>query len=91
MTNEEAKALLLELGKTSEEIAANLLTLGCKGNHLLIGCPIAQFLGNHGGEVASVDAYHVDLSDYKLCFVTPHPISQFVRQFDDGEYPELEL
>jgi hypothetical protein len=86
--------ILNQLGETSEEVAQSLKDKGFKGKRKRAHCcPIYQYLTSHGLDVG-VSPNEIVLYDIttKGCDITaPLPIKQFIYDFDDGKYPNLEI
>jgi hypothetical protein len=86
--------LLNQLGETPEEVAESLKAKGLKGKRKRAHCcPIYQYLTSHGLDVG-VSPNEIVLYDIttKGCDITaPLPIKQFIYDFDDGKYPNLEI
>lgn len=86
--------LLASLGKTAEEVAAKLLSLGFKGRlNSCLRCPIANFLYAQGLgfiiEVTGISIYingnwYPVMSDDRL-----EGVRKFIVNFDYGQFPEL--
>ena len=84
------------LGNSEVEIAGNLRALDIKGE---IGkpynCPISVFLKSKGYGFPSVRLNNIFVSSGPGgnktfdSMETPYTIKNFVKLFDDGEYPEL--
>jgi len=84
--------LMSSLGNTSDEVAAKLAELDCKGEFRdSSSCPIATYLCKNIEDKSIkiyVDSY--DVAVYGERFIgksrVPPPCSQFVRDFDSGCY-----
>lgn len=93
---------LAELGDDSREVGVKLIGLGCTGyREEGSECPVFKFLtdvkGIDGIERVISDAVWVDDDPIeepeRLPAVTvplPEQVRQFVREFDNGDWPELE-
>ena len=93
-TKEEVLALLLALGKTEEEVAETLVSLGIRGNKWRRGsCPIANYLLKNGFLDAFVIANYavIGAGDYQY-LLSEHPqltgVQSFIFDFDRGLYPK---
>ena len=89
MTEDMIHAVLESLGSTSDEVAATLLAMGCKGTQCDgCGCPVAKALERaFPGESPSVDAEEVDVGPFSVA--TTKAVGEFVSGFDLGHYQEL--
>jgi hypothetical protein len=93
MNCEQAKQLLEGLGSTSAEVAESLKLQGITGKRReCFSCPIAMFLIKNGADIrrGAVGIESIMPSERYEEFDTPPAISRFIRNFDDGQYPELE-
>lgn len=91
---------LLALGKTEASVVKKLTTLGIKGQKGNDkSCPIANYIrvknSTFSNTVISVDDYRIELIDNHknselIILDNFGHISDFIRAFDDGEYPKLE-
>lgn len=103
MTNLTAEviSLLEALGKNSKEVAQTLANKGIKGRKReSTSCAIAAYLQEQG-IAASVHSYNIsnvilcscgcksNVSGESIC-ATPVVIKSFIKNFDNGCYPELE-
>jgi hypothetical protein len=89
MTDHDPLAVLRALGESPDEVAASLLALGCRGmpaQHS--SCPVARYMLARGFEGAAVDNRRMEWDDGRRV-VLPPPVFDFVRRFDQGEYPAL--
>lgn len=89
INNPKIDAALTALGKTGGEVAETLQSLGIKGRHDAIGCPIYNYLVSEGLQLRFV-GYHylgVNISDR---VALPTAITDFLRGFDLGLYPRLD-
>ena len=97
-TKEEVLSLLEKLGKTKEDVANKLQSLGIKGErNKCYSCPLAQYLIKNGiglkvpfvVEVrvgVGVNWYWYPISKYPQL----QGIRDFILAFDRGEFPQLE-
>jgi hypothetical protein len=97
-SKEEIRFLLLSLGSTEDRVANKLISLGIKGERKnCTTCPIAQYLVSKGiedgvgdeneGEVGvGVGSYWYSLATYPQLT----GIYNFIRAFDEGQYPKCE-
>lgn len=87
---------LVELGNTSEEVAAKLLALGvCGQKGEPSSCPIYYYLLTRKGhtQVRAVTGVYVRTSDlgyHHHLMDVPTPVRRFILDFDQGKYPTLE-
>jgi hypothetical protein len=89
MADPDPLVLLRGLGRTPDEVAASLLALDCRGvpaRHR--SCPVARYLQASGFNGAAVDNRRVEWDDVRRV-ILPTAVSDFVRRFDQGEYPAL--
>lgn len=90
---DKVRELLTALGSTSREVADTLQAKGVKGVPLMgTHCPIANYLKGAGIFVKSVTPYCVWAGDTVvdiLGFRRGQVISDFICDFDNGDYPEL--
>ncbi len=87
---------LAALPDTADGIAAHLRAKGIRGvRENPDCCPIANYLSGTGGlygpdvDPSRIDAFTDEGDAEQVC--TPAHIAEFVRRFDDGEWPELVL
>lgn len=88
------KELLEGLGSSSAEVAAKLRLENCKGEiGVSYACPIARFLLRHQIELYVGHGYGIytllEPKQESQIFL-PRPVSEFVREFDNRKYPDLE-
>jgi hypothetical protein len=90
MTLDKAIALLSQLGRTADEVAAGLRAAGVRGRPRESACcPLAVFLrGRFPGRELSVGTTHV-LLDSHAYEVMPEGCRDFVLALDHGRYPDL--
>jgi hypothetical protein len=82
---------LKALGNTVDEIADTLQRLCIKGHkEVSWGCPIYFYLKSKGHDVSSV-GYHYACIVSQPSFYMPSLITDFIRSFDYGQYPDLEM
>lgn len=85
------------LGNTSAEVHETLLKTGSKGYRAKrVGCPVATYLNNALAPNEAVRPLYVDEHTitclYNSYYVTlTYPVREFVRNFDDGDYVDLDL
>ena len=98
ITSETIVAALSELGNTPEDIRASLCSQGIVGDNSPGTCPIAAYLSNKfPNAYPAVTDIEIDVDIFQddryvtLHIQTPGPVEQFVDNFDNGKYPELEL
>lgn len=88
---------LSQLGKTKEEVAANLLKLGCKGTRgSIFCCPVANYLKDKGFKYPTVSASLVCFDDDsadggRSRMVSSCPVQEFIQAFDHGSFDELSI
>lgn len=90
---EHAVTLLMNLGDTSAEVAGNLRSGGFTGiPDDSCNCPVARFLQRELGTVSVTvgSQAHIEDEDEKNGVDLPKAVTDFVNNFDDGDYPELE-
>lgn len=96
--NGRVRRALLALGTTETDVAEKLYKLGCKGERENGNCcPVATYLNKVTGLDVNVDRrvcyiaeeYVNELRDDSVA--TPIAVGQFVKAFDDSQYPGLEL
>jgi hypothetical protein len=94
-TKEDIKKDLKVLGRSSKQIAAKLQELGIKGKQINSrSCPIANYLSSCGYEDVIVEEEDIEsytTTDllYIYLNIRKTAISTFIRNFDNGKYPEL--
>lgn len=86
---------LSSLGTRGVEVAATLKANGVNGiKHESTMCPLANALNSRFGMIPSVGPYSIAFYSVDeredLVVQTPHYIAEFLRDFDRGEYPELD-
>lgn len=82
---------LKELGDTSDEVARSLEERRISGVKGWGGsCPIYNYLKSRGCNVYFVEEGMIIDGSYGYTFTTA-PVKEFIRRFDKGEFPELEL
>lgn len=86
---------LAALGSTAEQVAQTLKAKGIKGVRAKIGsCPVASYLQREcyddGITVGLSCAGNDNLVSVSQQEEIPDHVRKFVRDFDDGLYPELE-
>ena len=83
---------LQELGSTSDEVADKLTEMGIKGTHCKDRCPIANYLGVIGVLNPSVCITIASglFADGSRAMITPPGVQDFVKDFDNERFPELE-
>lgn len=87
---------LKSLGTRGDEVAASLRRLRVKGIKMEnTMCPISNALRAQFSNVAvSSGPYAITIYDAltkdEIMVSTPYYIADFIRQFDKGEYPELD-
>lgn len=85
---------LKELGDTEHTISRRLKRKQIKGiRQNTHSCPIAQFLQQEfPGKNIRVTSSTVDISNETACTIfMPGHITDFIRSFDSGHWPSLEL
>lgn len=85
---------LAELPDTADGIAAYLIEQECRGRRRNARCcPVANYLTGTGEFFdADVDPALIDAlieGDQEARVETPAHIAEFIKRFDDGEWPEL--
>jgi hypothetical protein len=86
---------LLGLGERRSLVAGALARAGVRGRRKCMStCIIAVYLGGLGYTGVSVFAHPdgeglVVLADGWAGWTVPRPVAEFVKAFDDGEYPHL--
>jgi hypothetical protein len=95
VTPEGLAALLSSLGDTPDAVAETLRREGCGGTRgHCWGCPVSLFLRKRTGLRAGARALRCDVEPpgtEPVSCETPMPVRLFVRLFDLGEYPDLQL
>lgn len=98
MTDEKIISLLQEMGETSQQVADFLKQQGIKGkryNAVGMACPVKQYLTNKGLSDCSVEPNWVRLTNpFGLLLdwvLIPYAVANFIYDFDNGKYPELEI
>lgn len=103
----KVRKALARLGTTAittvDEVAQTLLNEECRGymRESLI-CPVSTYLNRHvitedelifrvTDTHVSVEITPSGMHAFWVCIDFPEPIMQFVRMFDAGEYPELDM
>jgi hypothetical protein len=82
---------LKALGDTTGQIADTLQGLGIKGKReTSTRCPIYHYLKSKGHDVSSVGFYYACIVS-QSSFYMPSLITDFIRSFDHGKYPDLEI
>jgi hypothetical protein len=91
--------MLEELGRTADEVAATLLSLGIRGvrNTVRFLNPVVRYATAHFPEAQQIDlilgdtlrVIHADGRE-ELAPV-PAPVLDFLGKFHDGDYPDLEM
>jgi len=92
MTGWYAARLLERLGSTADEVAASLKRLGVKGRRgSALTCPLAKYLNSRlpGTQPTKVSSVSFQVTGSQL--YVPAGCSDFVRRFDIGRYPELDI
>lgn len=92
---QQVRYALWRLGKTPEEVAANLELGGWLGlRHDAGACPVARYLAAvlpnaSGAEVSRYEAavLFTDRPDVEANL--PRAVADFIEAFDDGAFPEL--
>ena len=100
MTTDIFTPALGALGNTCGAVAQTLRDLGIKGVPTYPGmCPIARYLAAQpvghplhyiGTSTYDTVIYFYPADPYGLIIEHPLPVQQFIRAFDDGDYPDLE-
>jgi hypothetical protein len=81
---------LKALGDTTDQIADTLQGLGIKGHReQSYGCPIYRYLQSKGHAIGSVGYHYISIVA-QSSFYMPSLITDFIRSFDHGKYPDLE-
>lgn len=95
---------LKSLGNTAEDVAMSLRAQGIKGKKLSRNhCPILNGIYKacpdywtglrivNGRKIDGKWYYHATLDDAQIMDPTlPEPVMQFIGEFDEGKYPDLE-
>src|ERR1700722_11081960 len=97
-TKEEIIALLVALGKTSDEVSNSLIEKGIKGyKHLCRSCPIATYLLDNGVDLARGVGSMMGKRGWfwiggEMYLLADHPELQgviaFINNFDQDFYPQ---
>jgi hypothetical protein len=102
MNQSEALALLNSLGDTPEQVADSLLAQKITGvPHSSVLCPISYWLRSRGVINAHTNKFMIKIFQWSKVgsvsipediIVRPPPeaISQFIKMFDTGKFPNLE-
>lgn len=76
------------------QIAGYLKQQHCLGHHGSKSCPVHWYITKSTGVVASVDIHTTIVGTYSTRSATmsnPMVVSEFIRMFDGGYFPELEM
>lgn len=92
----QPELILAYLGFTARQIAKTLVELGIKGRRQSMGHdPIANYLRRHGYTPVAIfvnetgDGLTINAGVW-VDIAAPPAVAEFVRSFDDGDYPGLE-
>ncbi len=80
------------LGNTTENIALTLQSMHIQGKrNNPLTCPVSLYLLLHGIRNPSVSMSNIvyDADQDRRIIPTPDAVSEFVRLFDTGSYPQL--
>jgi hypothetical protein len=96
---DDVEGALASLPTTAPEIAALFDELSISGQtRMACACPVANYLGGHlkdgaaGFTVTQVDVtvdHETEPGETAVVEMPPH-VGEFVRRFDNGDYPHLE-
>lgn len=92
ITRRKVRRTLQKLGKTPEEVAKTLEQLKITGSpRRAEHCPIANYLEAELHRPASVGKATASVlgNNFTITLTIPRAISEFVRDFDQGKYPQL--
>lgn len=102
-TDAGLKQALEALGSTSAEIGASLETHGIKGErHYCMFCPVANYLHLVFPDAEEVEVHnecchatktvvdYVQVDHPRITAETPLAVANFVEDFDNGYYPQLD-
>jgi hypothetical protein len=82
------------LGRFPDDVANNLRTNGATGRRRCgNACPLANYLTSRGVQNVHVDRHYVLFSDEDAdygVYVRDGVLSDFIRDFDAGAYPDLD-
>lgn len=91
VTSQKIQATLARLGKRPSTVANRLKKLGIKGRRQSADqCPVAQFVSQELGTDCCVDEEECFVSFPYRMARTPPGVSTFIKDFDNGKYPDLE-
>lgn len=78
-----------------EQVASYLKQQHCLGHHSSKSCPVQRYVTKSTGVVGtSVDTHTTVVGFYTARSATmsnPMVVSEFIRMFDGGHFPELEM
>lgn len=105
ITEEWLTRTLTDLGDTADDVAATLRDAAIKGRRSnAVQCPVARYLARRVAEHASSTQARVNVHDDATVLVAtssahsedlivsvalPDPVLDFIRDFDEGAYPDL--
>lgn len=93
----EFSEAVASLGTTPEEVTAVLRAKGIKGNSCVASsCPVAKYLESCGFASVTVckeACRYTSRSENEPVerLLLPEGVQQWIRKFDDGQYPEFKL
>jgi hypothetical protein len=91
---QQALDMLNGMGKTADEVSLFLKAKGITGRKRdSLHCPVANYLISQGGHPeASIYGNYIapDYVQTPTEVLTPKPVYNFILDFDEGKYPELE-
>lgn len=82
---------LKELGDDPETVALTLYKRGIRGVRKdCWGCPVTRYLRSRGFSSAIVSRCNItEQENLRAALPTPDVVSEFIRRFDNTEYPYL--
>lgn len=103
---DKVEQALKDLGNTSDEVAAKLLSARCLGErNRIYKCPVAKYVAaltkEDGARSVAASGFGCLIVQYPSApkdgyllkeerIDLPQPVREFVRRFDSGAYPELD-
>lgn len=85
---------LVSLGKTSEEVAESLRQQGIQGIKKSARCCAivnGAYQAVPGATFLCTEKFNIYYNGHKQYANLPHPVLNFIQDFDDGKYPDLEM
>jgi len=77
---------------TPDEIRDLLVFIACKGKpRHACACPVANYINKFTGEIVIVSGLAISLPERSVWIETPANVRTFIKAFDNGHYPELDI